>query len=190
MRFSSPLTLSLAVLFFQPPLFARSAEPAMSHSLDEMIAQLGAADAEQRAAAAEAISQLAEDAQPAAIPLVKALADEDDSVREWATSALEGLGPPRTQDLAELARLAGGQEPDASFWAVTLLGRAAVEAAQFASVLVEVLQAHPSADVRRKAAWALGQLGDVAAAREALRIAAAGQDQRVAHAARAALDQP
>ena len=55
--------------------------------------------------------------------LVKACTD-DESVQQWAVAALEELGPPPTESIGELTKLASSSDPLVAFWAITLLGRA------------------------------------------------------------------
>ena len=74
----------------------------MSDKTEAYIAQLASKDIAKQAEAAEALAQLGPDAQPAAAALVRVCGSEDDSVREWATSALEGLGPPEKEQMRDL----------------------------------------------------------------------------------------
>jgi hypothetical protein len=141
-----------------------------------------------RAAAAEKLAHAAEGAQAAAVPLVQACGDACEEVTEWVTAALENLGPPRADDLPLLAALAKHETADVAFWAVTLIGRAGSQAASHAQGVVTALQKQPD-QVRRKAAWALGELQcREAQVIDALRAAAAGSDKPLARAAHAALE--
>ena len=70
----------------------------MSPEIDALKQSLLGSDPAQQAAAAEKLAQLGEDAQPAAVELVRVCAGE--AAREWATAALEGLGAPAAADVA------------------------------------------------------------------------------------------
>jgi HEAT repeat protein len=113
----------------------------------------------ERAAAAERLAQLGAEAQAAAVALVAASAAEEESVREWSVSALEGLGPPRASDVGALAAILSGGPSNQVYWAATLLGRLESSAVPARSALEGVAAAHPEAHVRRRAAWALERLG-------------------------------
>lgn len=160
----------------------------MANKITQWIDALTHGDDAVRAAAAEKLAQAAEAAQEAAVPLVQACGDECEEVTEWVTAALESLGPPRTADLPLLAALAAHENGDIGFWAVTLIGRAGSDAAGQASCLVKALQKNAD-QVRRKAAWALGEIGDrsepVVAA---LRAAVQSSNKPLARAATTALE--
>ena len=64
-----------------------------------LAAKLNDSDPGVRAATAEDLAHLAEGAQSAAVPLVQAMGDADEDVRNWAYAALESLGLPRTEDV-------------------------------------------------------------------------------------------
>ena len=155
--------------------------------LATLIAELSGAAPEQRAAAAERLASLGEQAQAAAVPLVRATADSDEGVRNWATSALEDLGPPAATDGAALAELLADDSEDIGYWAATLLGRLAD--ARHVDALAAALAADRPLIVRQRSCWALGQIGPPAqAARSSLEQAAASDDRRLARLAQAALE--
>src|SRR5690606_25495364 len=120
-------------------------------------------DALQRAAAAERLAQAAEDAKSAAVPLVRAAGDADESVREWAVAALESLGAPPTENQMELAALLSDPRLDVAYWSATLLGRLGAEAKDSTAALAQALQSHPEMAVRQQAAQALAKIGRPAA---------------------------
>jgi len=111
-----------------------------------------------RREAARQLSLHADQAQVAAVALVMAVSDEDESVREWAVSTLEDLGPPAIGDLPELIRLADDAFPDIAWWAITLLGRLGREAAACVDVLARRSQDESSPEVRQRALWALRRI--------------------------------
>jgi HEAT repeat protein len=160
----------------------------MATSLPALIEQLNSNDAAQQVAAAEALARLGNAAQPAAKSLVAALRSADPALREWCAAALEELGPPPAAQIPELTQLAADGSLDAAYWAITLLGRAATDAAPAVNTLARVLQAAADTALRERAAWALGKIGKPAAgAAPALRQAAAGDNSRLRRVAEQAL---
>jgi HEAT repeat protein len=159
----------------------------MNPDLSFLINSLRSDDAAKRQAAAERLAQLGTDAQEAAVPLVE-VCDCDESIREWAVAALEGLGPPRPADIGPLVELLKRPTLDTAYWAATLLGRLEDQAAPAVSGLVRALESHGELAVRQRAAWALAQIGPAAcAARAALEAAAGSSDARLASLAVLAL---
>jgi HEAT repeat protein len=165
----------------------------MTADLAALTGALESEDNARRQSAAEQLSQLGSDAQPAAVALVNALASgavDDEATREWVVAALEDLGPPSTDDVARLAALLSHRSLDAAYWAATLLGRLQAEAAPAVGALAEALSGHAELSVRQRAAWALGQIGATAGpAQGALEEAAASSDRRLAALAREAIGQ-
>jgi HEAT repeat protein len=160
----------------------------MSDKTDLYISQLASNDASEQAEAAEALAQLGPDAQPAALALVRVCGCENDSVREWATSALEGLGAPPQNQLHDLVALVGSKSLDVAYWAVTLLGRLGDAAAPAVPALTDALQGAVEQAVKERAVWALGQIGPAAKpAIPALREAAASKQPRLSRLATEAL---
>jgi HEAT repeat protein len=144
---------------------------------------LGHADPETRAAAAENLCYAGSDACSACTQLVTACAD-DEAVLTWAVAALEEMGPPPADSLAELKKLACSENELVAFWAVTLVGRLESAAADAEPLLVQLLEESPSLAVRQKAAWALGKTNARSdAAVEALKRASQSEDARLARLA-------
>ncbi|HEY2825959.1 MAG TPA: HEAT repeat domain-containing protein [Pirellulales bacterium] len=155
-------------------------------------ADLKSSDPALRAKAAEELAHLEDAAQPTAVALVVATADEDESVRQWATAALESLGPPSVQDAAALAKLLSDARLDVAYWAATLLGRLGPDAgdAKNVAALVCALDGHPGQAVRERAAWALGQVGPAAAgALPALQSATSDAQPRLSRLAKQSIEQ-
>jgi HEAT repeat protein len=145
----------------------------MPDSVAQWINELTDADGRKRLSAAENLCHQAEAAQPAAVALAKAAADEDDDVREAVVAALEDLGPPPLDQLGQLTPLLA--DPDA---------------APAVAALTSALAPAAPLTVRQRAAWALGNIGPAAAsATPALEMAAAHNDPRLARLAKQALDQ-
>lgn len=156
--------------------------------LRALILALAAMDPAKRLEAAEQLMQMAEEAAPAAVALVRAAGDENEEVREAAVGALEGLGPPPAELLPELTALLRDSQPDRAYWAVTLLGRLEAAAAPAVPDLVQVLGPPAPIEVRQRAAWALGKLGPKAvSAKPALEAAAGDRDPRLSRMAKEAL---
>ena len=133
---------------------------------------------------------MAEEAQPAAIALVRACADPADEVREAAVAALESLGPPPGSAVDELVALLEDTNPDVGYWAATLLGRLGAEAVGAVEALAATVQIGRELAVRQRAAWALGQIGPGAAAAVSILTGAAAEpDPRLARLARDAIQQ-
>ena len=162
----------------------------MAADVSYWINELSGPEPQRRAAAAEALAQMGREARPAAVTLVRAAGDEDESVCEWASAALEELGAPASEDIEPLVELIRDRSSDCGYWAVTLLGRLEDRAAPAVDALVWALASHPQTAVRQRAAWALGKLGPGAkSAAAALEKAAAGDDARLARLAQRALDE-
>ena len=128
--------------------------------LPTLINKLVDPSAGERAAAAERLARLGDQAQAAAVPLVRAAGDASEAVRQWATSALEDLGPPSPRDGAALAALLADVNQDVAYWAATLLGRLASD--QFVDPLARVLDPARPMLVRQRACWALEKIGPAA----------------------------
>lgn len=154
----------------------------------QWIAQLSAAEAATRAAAAEQLCRAGLDAVPAAVPLVKACGDAADEVRDWAVAALEELGAPPRDAIGDLTILVGSGHALVAYWATTLLGRSGQAAAAATAALAAALDAGRDPAVAERAAWALGKVGSpAAAARPALERAASAPNARLARLAQEAL---
>jgi hypothetical protein len=107
-----------------------------------------------------------------------------------AVAALEDLGTPPADAVAELTPLAAATNPLTAYWAITLLGRSGQDAASAVAVLADRLGAAAAPEVAQRAAWALGKIGRAASgATVALRAAAASSDPRLARLATEALAQ-
>jgi HEAT repeat protein len=132
----------------------------------------------ERAAAAEALSQLGEEAASAAVPLVRCC-DDDESVAQWAVAALESLGPPPEDSIAELENLTKSEHALVAYWAITLIGRCGETALSCQQTLAKILHEESNEiSVRQRAAWALGEIQ--AESKEA--IAALGEASKAADA--------
>jgi HEAT repeat protein len=161
----------------------------MAETVASLVTQLSAANVDQRLQAAEALGQMGEEAQGAALALVRACADDAAEVRETASGALESLGPPAPADVQALTELLADANADVAYWAATLLGRLGADAAGSVPALVKILAQCDAQSVRERAAWALGQIGPTAKdAVEALEEAAKHPSPRLARLAQEALD--
>lgn len=164
-------------------------DPRMADDISTLISKLSGSEADARIAAAEALSNLGTEARGAAVPLCRAVDDEDEQVREAAVAALEELGPPDAQDLAALGTLLTAQG-DAAYWAATLIGRLGAQGASAVPQLVKTLAEGTSTAARERAAWALGEIGPAARpALDALRKAAASDSPRLSRLAQTSIGQ-
>lgn len=162
----------------------------MADNVTALIHQLKAAEVGRRSEAAEALLQMGEEAQAAALALVRACADPAEEVREPATGALESLGPPASSDMRGLMEMLGDANADVAYWAATLLGRLGGDAVDAVPELVKLLTKDGPLPGRERAAWALGQIGPAARdAVAALEAAAKLPSPRLARLAQESLDQ-
>jgi len=160
----------------------------MANDVSDWIAQLSTNDPALQSEAAEALAKLGEKAKPAAPALAKNAGSAEETVREWAVAALEGLGPPRIDDQKALRELVLADCAEAAYWAITLLGRLEAEAGPAVPELTEALKQSPYPQNRQRAAWALGKIGPAASdALPALKAAANEADPRLARLAKRAV---
>lgn len=160
--------------------------------MPDRITSLLSGDVAQRRLAANSLATISPaEAQVAAVALARAAGDDDEQVREWAAGALEQLGPPLDAQVADLVMLLSHEQPDVGYWAATLLGRLGDRGATAAPHLVVTLEGSGPLNVRERAAWALGQIGQrEPTAIAALQTAAASTETpRLARLAQQALNQ-
>lgn len=156
----------------------------MGMDISHCIANLSSPDIVLVGQAAEALAKLGPVAKAAAVPLVRAVALTDETVREWVVSALESLNAPHAEDAPALTELVASGNADVAYWAITLLGRLEAKAASSVPVLIKALKENPEPHNRQRAAWALGRIGPIAKdALPALKEAAHGHDPRLARIA-------
>lgn len=149
----------------------------------ESLAQLRRGSLDDRRAAAELCAQLGEEARAAAVPLVEACGDLEE-VNQWAVAALEDLGPPAADDLAELTRLLQSPHELVVYWALTLIGRLGAQATPALPAIAELLVESSSRTVRQRAIWVLEQMGPAAhSAAPTLRAISAAKDPILSGAA-------
>ena len=141
----------------------------MAADVTEQIKRLRSPDADTRLEAAEALCALGEQAREAALALIISAADSDERVREAAHGALEEISDPPAVLSSELATALGHENPASAYWAATLRGRMGPEAGGQVTALASVVSdLSAPAEVRQRAAWALGRIGP--AARDALPV--------------------
>lgn len=159
-------------------------------TLDQLRAAMQSEAPIDRAEAVERLGRMGVDAAPAAIELIHATADPSETVRDWATNALENLGPPPAGLEPQLNELARNSLGDQAYWAVTLLGRLEMPGEATITTLAEVVVGARDAKVRQRAAWALGNLGPEAKpALPQLQAATQLTDSRLARLAGRAIQQ-
>ena len=150
--------------------------------VEQLIAALTRGPVADRAAAAEALARLERASHPAMVALVGNAGSADEGVREWASAALEAVGPPAALQIADLVRLSKAADEQIAYWALTLLGRAGAMAATAVAAIADRLKNSPPG-VQQRAAWALGEIGRLdAASRAALEAAAASSGPLAFHA--------
>ena len=154
----------------------------------QIIQDLSAAEASKRLAAAEACAKQPELAKMAVIPLCRVASDPDEQVVEWASAALEEMGPPSSDELDALVGMFSAVEATA-YWAVTLVGRLKPSDAAVSKRLAELIVAAPTPDeVRNRAIWAIDQIGASGPeVQQALEQAAQSQSPRTSRLATKAL---
>lgn len=147
-------------------------------------------DADVRAASAEQLCQLGDDACRAAPALLDACEDADERVRQWASEALGAINTPDEASLPIFALRLASQNGEVLYWAATMLGRLGIAGSTAARALAQLLQRDSAAlAARERAAWALGQMGPSASvALESLRSAAQSQHARLSRLAKQAVD--
>jgi len=161
----------------------------MTIEIAVLIAALQQPSAAERVEAARILCQAGAEANSAAIALVGAVGDDEDEVRQWASAALEELGPPRPEDLEKLSQFLGKPQSDRAYWAATLIGRLGPEGLPALAALESAVRSQKSTHVREQATWAIGQIGPEAHAAEAtLREAATSKEPRLRRLAEAALE--
>ena len=161
----------------------------MVHNIARLRADLKSGDLCLQRAAAQAFLAMGEQARVAAVELVRAAGDEDETIREWCMSTLEELGPPDTSAVEELSQCLAHGNPDVGYWAATLLGRLESAAAPAVPALIVATGDDKPLAVRQRAVWALGQIGSAAVqALPALQQADSDADPRLSRLATEAID--
>ncbi len=170
----------------------------MPADLSTAIADLSSPEPERRAAAALTLAELGSGARPAAVPLVRAAADDDESTAQAATAAVDSLGPPDAADAPALLELLAAVPPvednpsarDQAFWAMTLLARLGPHGphvAPFTEELLRRLESPADYEIQRRALRVTAMLGasDPRIVRAVERLAS-GDDPRISAAAQRA----
>lgn len=157
--------------------------------ISDLADMLNSDDSATQRRAAELLSQNADVAADVAIDVVRHVGDEDRVVAEYCVATLEDLGEPPSSQLEELSELATSQNPDIAFWAVTLMGRAGIAAAEHCMLLGDIVISDAAPQVRERAAWAIARIGPAAAvAKPQLESASCAELESVARAAAKALE--
>ena len=162
----------------------------MSADVSKCVEKLDSPNVVVKAVAAQSLAQMGNKAQTAAVPLVRAAASTNESVREWVVAALESIGSPAAEDLAALRGLVSAEDADVAYWAITLLGRLKAQAAPAVTTLIDALRHNSDSHNRQRAAWALGNIGPAAQeALPALHEAAHSSERRLARIALLSIEQ-
>lgn len=169
----------------------------METSWKQTVSRLSDGDRAARIEAARRLAQATDTPPDAAGCLVRTLDGPfDDELFPWVEAALENItSPPQSQVeplVAILERYSERKtEPDAAYWAATMLGRIGREASGAVSALVPLLERTDHPQIQLKAAWALGKIGPLAKASlpHLNRTAASAADPRVVIFARQAVQE-
>jgi HEAT repeat protein len=138
--------------------------------------------------AAESLSLLGPEAAFAAVDLVGSCADEE-SVREYAVAALEGMGPPPDESIEGLISLLRHRHPLVLYWAVTLLGRTLDRGVEVQKAVAMVARDTSDRSVQQRAVWALGQMHPLLVeTRNLLQTFQSSNDPRLARLATQAIE--
>ncbi|MDG2381361.1 MAG: HEAT repeat domain-containing protein [Pirellulaceae bacterium] len=153
-----------------------------SQQIETLVDQLNG-EAEQRAAAAEALAQLGAGCHAACVPLVRACGT-DEMTREWATAALEEIGAPLVDTIPDLIRLVDNDSPNVAYWAITLLGRSEESAEQACDSLAKLICSDRDLSLRERAVWAVAKIGHQSPTLlDALKTASQSNHERLARLA-------
>jgi HEAT repeat protein len=156
----------------------------------DLITQLQSNDVATRRQAAQQAVNAPNELTGYTVPLVQAVADADEEVSEAVVAALEEMGPPPADAVADLAGMLSHQNADVGYWAATLLGRCGDQAGASVPALAAALSPPADPVVQQRSAWALGKIGNAAApALPALQQAAQSSDARLARLASKSLEQ-
>lgn len=156
--------------------------------LEQCVGRLKSESVAERAEAAETLCTAAPESSFAAAELVRACADEDESVREWVVGALESIEEPPANALEALEESCRSDNALVAYWAVTMMGRMGCAAKAKQDVIAQLLENSKDLSVQEKAAWALGKMeADSSLARHALEQASHSENARLSRVANAAL---
>ena len=157
--------------------------------ISELGERLASSDTTTRHQAAKLLSQNADAAVEVAVELVRFAGDPDRVVAEYCVATLEEMGPPAASQLDSLSTLAASDNTDVAYWAITLIGRAGVSAAEQVMLLGDIVASEADVAVRERAAWALGRIGPAAAiAAPQLRTVSEDEPESLVRAAAKALE--
>jgi HEAT repeat protein len=154
----------------QPPGAGQPAAPAAhdnkigGKSLDEWIKELHSTDSSERMTACQAVLAYKEEGRKAVPDLIRLLSDHDHSVRTNAVISIGALGwktPEQGKEEAiALTRMLADSQGAVRYQTAMALARLGPDVARSAaSSLTETLRDQGSWEVRKAAAFALGQLG-------------------------------
>jgi HEAT repeat protein len=125
--------------------------------VSELINKLRDKDNEVRRVAAKDLSEMGPDAKPAVGQLIKALKDSDLFVRRYSAEALGAIGPDAKEAIPALKGALADSRKEVQQAVVIALGKIGPESVP--ALIVALKDPAVDADVRRKAADALGSMG-------------------------------
>ncbi len=119
---------------------------------EKLAEELQSADVKTRQRAAEQLARLADEAAPALIPLLDAVCDADETVREWSVETLENLGtPPQLQISALTDYLNRTKSVDSHWFALKILSRYGTEASEHFDLVTQFFSSNHPQNIRMQA---------------------------------------
>jgi HEAT repeat protein len=123
----------------------------------ELINKLRDKDSDVRRAAAKDLAEMGPEARPALADLIRALKDSDLFVRRYAAEAIGSIGPEARSAIPDLKKALADTRKEVQLAVVVALGKIGPESLQ--TLLVALKDSAVDAEVRRRAADALGSFG-------------------------------
>ncbi|HCS51686.1 MAG TPA: hypothetical protein DIW81_08860, partial [Planctomycetaceae bacterium] len=119
---------------------------------EQLAVELQSADVKTRQRAAEQLARMTDGVAPALIPLLDAINDADEIVREWSVEALENLGTPSREQLPDLADfLNRTKSVDPQWFALKILGRYRTEASKHFELVIYYFSSDHPQNIRMQA---------------------------------------
>ena len=103
------------------------------------------------------------------VELMALLENNDESIQNYSSEALENCGAPRFEDIPFLRKQLKSGQSTSVYWACTLIGRLDEDAIRNVREAIQTELCIPITDdslelsAREKAAWAMGEFGPVTA---------------------------
>ncbi|TWT61243.1 HEAT repeat domain-containing protein [Rubinisphaera italica] len=154
---------------------------------EQLAVELQSADIKTRQRAAEQLARMADEAGPALIPLLNAVGDADETVREWSVEALENLGTPPQQQIAILIDyLKSTKSTDPQWFALKILSRYGTEASEHFDLVTQFFSSDHPQNIRMQAiktACKIASADQQQYLKDKLKKLTADEDPRIQHLA-------